>query len=448
MKLTFNRKNLIVFVVLFSMILPFINFFNFGIPVVYFFTPIGMVIVMCALFGGIKVPSLTKLIIFLSLMVLLQILVATLYSTVNKLGYFVFPTDIVQYIVRFIFLISFIILAYKGRIDKDKFIKYFLIVLNIGMAIGILQWIPWPGRELLISLYPFRDGTEQLSHLSRSLNTIRLHGFAQHATANGGIASFAIAYAYSVKRYYGRYKKMSLILLMLSIINLLASQARAGMLAAAFSIVLFYFVNLKYEKKTLKPTAYFISVLTGIVLIITYLYNKGNAFIVRIVYRWGVLFETGGGTRATTQPQYFFSLMEGADYIFGLSKPYINRSAISYGIEVEPVNIFVTYGASGFLLQYSFIAILLVYFFKKVSKRTRDKAALTLCIASFVGVFGYQIFSLAYFFFREIRIGLFPWVLMGVTIGVYERYKLANRQLKGYQEAICEGLKYEDNAYL
>lgn len=423
-KFTFNRNNLYLFIVLFLMILPISNIFGYGIPIVYFLTPIGMLLLFCVLFGWIKIPSIVKILVGVWIMIILQILISAFYSTTKNLGYFVFPTDILQYVVRFVFLISFIVYSYKRKIDRDKFIKYFLVILNLTMTVGILQWIPWPGREFFVKLYPFRDGSEQLRHLSRSLELLRVHGFAQHATANGGIASFSIAYAYSVLKYYDKYNRKSVLLIILAIANLIASQARAGMLAAAFALILFYFINIKYEKKLLKPTLYFITILTMLVITVIHLYKEGNPFIVRNVLRWIELFETSAGARATSQPQYFFSLMEGSDYFLGLSKAVINKSAISYGVEVEPVNIFVTYGASGFLLQYLLIAILLIYFLKKISKRTQDKAVLTLCVASFIGLSSYQVFSVAYFFFREIRIGLFPWVLMGVSIGAYERYKL------------------------
>lgn len=426
MKLTLNKNNLILFVVLSMMIFPIMNFLGFGMPVIYLLTPLGIGILMFIMFGWIRIPKIVKPLIVIWLLIILQILITTLYSTVSRLGYFVFPTDVTQYVVRFVFLISFIVIAFKGKIDKDKFIKYFMFILILGMSIGILQWIPWPGREFLNVLYPFREGELQLTHLNRPLHLIRVHGFAQHATANGGIASFALVFGYSVKKYYKDYNYLSLILIIMSVINIFISQARAGMLATVFSIFLLYLVNVKYERKGLKPTIYILTLITFLGIVVYYLYNSGNPYVVLTYDRWLNLFETGGGARATTQPQYFFSIMESSDYLFGLSKPIINRSAISHGIEIEPLNIFVTYGALGFVLQYSLIIFLLRYFFKKISKKIEDKAVLTLIIASFVGLFGYQIFSVAHFFFREIRIGLFPWVLMGVTIGLYERYKLKN----------------------
>lgn len=423
MKLIINKNNIILFLVLSAMIFPIINFFGFGMPVIYLLTPIGVLILMFIFFGWLNIPRIVKPLIVIWLSIIIQIIVTTLYSTINKLGYFEFPSDVTQYLVRFVFFISFIILAYKGKIDKDKFIKYFLLVLIIGMSIGILQWIPWPGRELFNVLYPFRDGTVQLTQLNRPLHLLRIHGFAQHATANGGIASFALVFGYSVNKYYQRYNSLTLILITISIINIFISQARAGMLAAVFSFFLLYLVNIKFEKKGIKSTFYMLVLISILGIIIYYLYDSGNPYITRTYYRWMTLFETDGGARATTQPQYFFSMMERSDYLFGLSKPIINRSAISYGIEIEPLNIFVTYGAVGFVLQYTLVVFLLRYFFKKICKKTQDKATLTLIVASFVGLFGYQIFSIAYFFFREIRIGLFPWVLMGVTIGIYEKSK-------------------------
>lgn len=429
MKLSINKNNIILYIVLLSMILPTISFFGFKMPVIYLLTPIGLMILSFVLFGWIKIPWITKPLMALWLMILIQILISTFYSTIKKLGYFIFPTDIFQYVVRFVFLISFIVLAYKGRINKNKFIKYFLTILIIGMGIGVLQWIPWTGRELFIYLYPYRDGTEQLSQLNRPLYSLRLHGFTQFATSNGGVASFAAVFAYSVRKYNCKYNKLSVILLILAVINIIASQARAGMLALIFSIFLFYIVNIKYERKSLKPTIKFIGILTALIIITIYLYNNGNEFVIKMFSRWNNLLDTGGGPRATTQPQYFFSLMEVSDYILGLSKPIVNRSALSYGIEVEPLNIFVTYGLTGFLLQYSLVLVLLIYFYKKISKRIEDKAVLTLCIASFVGLFSYQIFSVGYYFFREIRVGLFPWVLLGVAIGIYERYIRENASI-------------------
>lgn len=428
-KTTVKSNNLILFVVLFLSVLPIINIGSFGVPVLYLLTPLGAMILLFITFGWIKVPRIVKPIIFIFFLITIEIFISTMYGTVTAFNRFIFPADSIQYIARFLFLISFLIVFYKGKVKEDIFIKYFLIILNIGMLIGILQWIPWTGRELFVRLYPFREGLEQLAQLNRSLHALRVHGLAQHATANGGLATFFFVFGYSVFRYYKKYQFLSTLLMILSIINIFASQARGGQLALVFSFFLFYMVSIYVNRKSFKPTLYMILTLGGIFLIGRYLYNSGNPFINQMVYRWENLFYTSGGGRVD-QAMYFFSLLNNTfHYVFGFSKQVVNQSAISYGVEIEPVNIFITYGAIGFILQYFLVAMLLIYFLKNI-RSSNDKASLTLLVASFVGLLSYQAFSVAYFFFREIRVGLFPWILMGVAIGVYERYKLNKEMIK------------------
>jgi len=42
---------------------------------------------------------------------------------------------------------------------------------------------------------------------------------------------------------------------------------------------------------------------------------------------------------------------------------------------------------------------------------------------SLITLLSYQFFSIAYFFFREKKIGLFQWIILGVSIGAIELYK-------------------------
>lgn len=423
MKLTLKTNQILLFIVLFLSILPTINLGVYSIPVLYLLIPIGVLIFLFTILGWIKVPKIQKFIMLIFIVIMLEIFLSTLYGTVMALGKFDFPTDIIQYFARLMTIISFITIFYYGKIDADSFIKYFLIILNIGMLIGILQWIPWPGREFFIELYPFRDGSLQLSQLNRQLSDLRLHGIAQMATANGGLATFFFVFGFSIFIFYKKYRFLTVSLMTLSLINIFASQARAGILALVFSMFLFYVVSIYVNKKSFKPTFYFIFIVIASLFIGVYLYKNDNPFIHKMIYRWNVLFETGGGSRIE-QVNYFLSLIENPfQFLFGLSKQVINQSLITFGVEIEPVNIFVTYGAIGFLLQYLLVITLLFYFLKNMRNSIANKASIALLAASFIGLFSYQIFSVAYYFFRETRVGLFPWILMGVAIGVYERSK-------------------------
>lgn len=418
-----NMNNCVLFFVLILSILPILNIAGYEVPTLYLLLPVGSVIFIFILLGWYKVPRFTKLVILLFFLIITEIFLSTLYGTVTKIGNFEFPTDGLQYTARFLVMITFIVVFYYGKINEKAFIKYFLIVLNMGMLIGLLQWIPWFGREFLVKLYPFHNITHQLNQLNNTLSGVRVHGIAQHATANGGLAAFFFIFGYSIFRYYKKYYLLSISLMLLSIVNIFASQARAGILMLFFSFFLFYLINIYVQRKSFKPTLYLLIAITHIYFFIIYLYKTGNKVINKMIYRWEYLiFKERGGARVD-QLDYFLSLLKNPfDYLFGLSKQVVNQSAIPFGVEIEPANILVTYGVIGFILQYGLIIVLLLYFLSGTRKMIMSKATLALFVASFVGLASYQVFSIGFYFFREIRVGIFPWILMGVTIGVYERY--------------------------
>jgi hypothetical protein len=213
------------------------------------------------------------------------------------------------------------------------------------------------------------------------------------------------------------------LLMVAPLVNVVASQARAGMLALAFSVLAFYFIKVYISGKSLRPT---ITLLLSIFLLFIFTYIMfviENPFIVQMVYRWGSLLESGGGARID-QIRYGLELLaDSNNYFFGISRVFQSYSGLAFHLEVEPVNIFVLYGLFGFVLQYSLILYLLRYFMKSARVAKNNPEIASLMVASFVGLLSYQVFSLGYFFFREIRIGLIPWILLGVTIGLYERQK-------------------------
>lgn len=420
-----TKSNLLLFFLLLLSILPIISIGKFKMPVLYLLMPIQLYTLFTILLKKSKVPIIERHIIYIFVFIVVEIFLSSLLGTVNNLGVFIFPTDSIQYIARLLILIFFIDLTFHSKVSTNEFVKYFLFFANIGMIVGILQWIPWYGREFFNKLYPFRDGTLQLSRLNSEIADIRIHGLAQHATSNGGLATLFFSFAFSIFKYYKKYKALAIILMILSIINVFASQARAGLLALITSFLVIYFLDAYISKKKLKITFKLIISLFISAVLFWILYIKGNTIIAKMVYRWTDLIQTKGGGRVQ-DIKYFIQLLDSlSDFLFGLSKPVVNLSDISYGVEVEAVNIFVTYGAVGFIVQYWLIAILLLYFLKKIRTVSRtsldSRLSLSLLVASFVGLFSYQVFSIAYFFFREIRVGLFIWIIMGVAIGETEK---------------------------
>ena len=254
-----SKKNLLLFAVLFMSILPITNTSRIGLPsfampVLYLFLPLGGVKLILVLSGKLRIPKLVQYITLLFLLIMVGIFISTFHGSAVFGSNFAFPREIIQYVARMLCFMSFAVAFYTKKLSTDVFIKYFLIILNIGMLIGILQWIPWPGRTLFISLYPFRDGVQQMEQLGRELHNIRVHGVAQHATSNGGLAMFFFVFSYSVFKYYKKYQVSSLILMSLSITNIFISQSRAGALGLMSAIILFYIVDVYANRKGFKKT--------------------------------------------------------------------------------------------------------------------------------------------------------------------------------------------------
>lgn len=425
LKTEINVEKLLLFFILLMSIFPVINLLGFEIPPLYFITPIGLIFIFFIMIGKIAIPKVLKFIILFFILIVLEIFISTFISSITILNTVVLPTDAMQYIARLGCISIFILWLYYSKIEIKTVIKSLLIIFNLAMLIGILQWISWPGQTFFINLYSFRDGIEQLSQIDRALHLRRAHGVAQHATANGGVAAFVLIFASSIYIYYKKYKFLSLSLIILAILNIFASQSRAGVIALVFSFFLFYIVDIFIKRKGFITTLKFVSIILLLLSAIYVAYLNGNAVITRQVYRWNDLFETGGGARID-QIHFALNLQSNLkDYIFGISRVVQNYGDLKFFIEIEPINIFVLYGVLGFVIQYSLVAYLLVYFLKSIRLATKPEV-ISLLVASFVSLFSYQVFSLGYFFFREIRIGLLPWILMGISIGIYER---ENRKL-------------------
>ena len=418
------RKIFFVFILSLTLI-PIQNLFGFEMPVLFLLIPLWLFLFVFMLLGRVKLPKFSRAIIIIFILIIIEIFISTLVGSTLILGNFSFPNDVIHYVARFLTYLFFSTLFYYKRFSTNFFIKTFMIVLILGMLIGVLQWLPWPGQKILLQLYPYRDGGEQLALLGRDLSVVRIHGWAQFATANGALGMMAFVVALTVFIYMNKYKLASVILMILSILNIVISQARAGMLAFVFAIIMMYFVHMYITKRPFKSSLKYIILLVFSTIVLRILYINQNPFLERIIYRWDALFETSGGARVD-QIEYGLSLITNPlTLLYGISRAV--QSEYVFHIEVEPVNIFVLNGLIGFILQYGLVVILLIYFAKNLKLFSNMPQVKVLLVSSFVVLASYQVFSIAYFFYREARVGLIPWILFGVTVGVVEYYKKQNK---------------------
>jgi hypothetical protein len=213
-----------------------------------------------------------------------------------------------------------------------------------------------------------------------------------------------------------------------ALLNTIASQARMGYLTILFCAFMFYFVFVFIEGSILKPTIWLFSGLGALSATIIYLYYSGNAFLVQAFSRWLVLAEQvdEGGNRVGQIKTALGGISGFYEHLFGISN--LVKGYRDLFIEVDPVNILVIYGIAGFILQYLLVACLAVYFCFRLRDQRCSKATHVLLICSLVTLVDYQFFSLAYYFYRELYVGLFPWILMGAVIGIVERELLEAKQ--------------------
>lgn len=413
-------------------VLPALDVGKVAVPLQYFLAPIFVFVLVFVLFGWIKIPLIIKRLLLLWLLIISEVFVSGFFGPCFKLGVVIFPRDGFQYIARMLFFFAFFIYFYRSdNVSEKAFLYYFMIVVLMGMLVGVFQWLPWGGARSLAEVFTYREKYMELSIVDLVLK--RVPGIAGHATGNGGVAAFTFILAFSHYCLLKEYRALSLSIMVLAVWNTVASQARMGQLTIFFSITVFY-VIWAYKRRTLiKPTRYYLAGTGLLIIIILYLYQKGNVFIAQAAHRWSSLIQQihEGGNRID-QVVVALSKLDGLyDYVFGISR-FVQQSYGFLYIEVEPVNILVMYGIAGFILQYSLIIVMLIYFMKhmKIAGPYPHLSALTM--ASFVGLLSYQFFSLAYFFFREVYVGLFPWILMGATMGFVEKMKKEKRQRQAH----------------
>ncbi|GAA5417988.1 hypothetical protein Pryu01_03066 [Paraliobacillus ryukyuensis] len=421
-----NIKQTMIAFILFLGILPAPLFLGLTLPWQYSLLPIFVFVLLFVLFDWIKIPKIAKYLIALWIAIIAEIIFSGVFSPLLLLGKFNFPTESANYIARLLYFATFIVIFYKHKIDLKRFMNTFVVILLFGMGIGVLQFLDWYGSGLFRELYTFSDS--HLEVMNRSVGAYkRISGVANFATATGGIAAFTLVLVLSMRLFNKNNFIFTMLGVILTLFNVVTAQARMGYLTVVFSFVIFYFVY-NYVRRSgivwLKSTLLISTVLILTGILTYWLYERGNLFVERAVYRWQALGDViGSGGNRIAQIERAFSLMDTPwEWLFGISRG-VQQSFDSLFIEVEPVSIFILYGGIGFTLIYSLVLFLLVYFWKNIKLVKGDTILLTMVVSSFIGLLCYVFFSGAYWFFREVYVGIFPWIFMGASIGALERYK-------------------------
>ena len=416
-------------ILIFISILPAIFVGNIGLPWYVIFSPLVLVVS----FLGIKnITRNFSILILIWCFLITEIFLTGIIQPYIKLDKLQFSFDFIIYTVKFLYFVFFFWLGYKKIISLNNFIKTLLIVLSIGMFIGILQWIIWWGSDFLSSLYTIGESQYRLATRTDAFVLRRISGIAHFATAQGGISAFVVLMAIG---YWKMYKKnyTSIIAIILGILNLIACGGRAGQLMFFFGAFLFFifYMSKRINRKKLKTFILF----AGLVLLLIYLLNLFEVAVIkrnvdRFLYAFKEISEGGG--RVDKISSAFTLMQTPLDYIIGVSRA-VQQSAENVYIEAEFFNIFILYGGLGFVLHYSIIIILAYYFYKKMKRNIGTKK--NVAISALVLLLSYQLFSLGYYFFREMYVGQIPWIVFGYFLGFLEKKHYAINAITNNNES-------------
>lgn len=330
-------------------------------------------------------------------------------------GRIITPTEMWQYVKRF--LLFWLTVYAIGNIRHEETIKKIMYgVFFISLVIGILQFF---GVSFLAEIYSRTD--VQLYNLNKSMSSIRVVGVAGNSNAWGILCCFIFVLATCEARVSrGLTKLFFTSMCLLALFNIFFSGSRTVILMGLLLILWVAFSTLfsLLKKGNLIAVIFSISFVVGLVYILS------NTSIVErvefIIYRFSVLLDTGGGGRLD-QIKFTLSLLSSPDLILGgLSNAGQRFMGIPWGIEVEPINVLVNYGAIGFFFRY----IIVIYFFLLALITLNSKSYGKESKQVYLAILIYMFSSVSAFFWAEMTVGCIPWIFFAMWYT-----KVTNRKL-------------------
>ena len=314
-----------------------------------------------------------------------------------------FPREYIQIFTRFVCFLFFLKLSYD-KLFKFRTLTYVLI---FSLIVGVLQIGDLLNlNSFFAQLYAPTDN--QLNTFSNAHISLRIFGIAGNPISWGGFSLFSFFYFSLIEK--GFLKRFGLTISLINILFAVSKSAIISLLFVSFLIPVLYYFYYGYGLiKVIKSYWKLIFVLfAAISLLFNIFYEKFDFLITR--FNAFLNLEKGQSTRFD---QVFdaFELMQSYlfSFLIGFGKPAISK-VIPY-IEVEPVYLLASYGFFGVLLHYLPL-IFLIYFSYKLRKN-QPKMALFVPVS----IFSYLIFSLGFYFFRELQIGNLFWIVNGIIFG-------------------------------
>lgn len=365
------------------------------IPWVTFLAPVLMMLAIRQPLSRTMLPVISLwLALFASL--LLSILWGGIARGAFSLG------ELSLYVIKFAVFLYFLQAGFKGWLSPGLFIKGVVVYLLFSALVSALQWLPL-GFEWLSALYTIGD--EQLLQTTYDLLFRRVPSTAHHVTAAGGIAVFAfctgLAFLVSRKLLIG------LLLAFSAVLIAVTAQSKAAFIVLPVIILSFLLIGISTDRDMLrrqKKVRLFMA--ASLLLILPYAIFSFVDYFGYQAERFGALMVQvdSGENRAGQMFWALGKILEAPDnFLLGITNVGRSRYEGMY-VEFEPVNIFLLYGLFGFCLQYGFSGYILYFIFKSSRKYSMHLSGdgRLISAAAWMSLLFYQLFSFAYFFFRDV----------------------------------------------
>ncbi len=358
----------------------------------------------------------------IQLMLMLALVITVLMFLSDSIGLSVasnstrlyFPTEAIQILARVMAFVVFFVVAYRGWFSYIKLHKWLIAFFSISLLWGVLQRM---NISLVNTISKNVYAASRMQQLSFGDDGLRVFGTAGNIIAWGGFCVFIFWYVFFKEKR--RLVKISLLLLVVA--NLIFSASRASIIALVVSFIFIQIFRIKWDKKMIWN---FVKVILGILILSVTTYLILSSFfgerLEYLIFRFSSTTADMTSSGRGAQLDFFLGMLAEDPVLlfFGLGKPTLDHMGY---LEVEPVFLLVAYGILGALLHYY---LLLIIF--RLAKRVKsfDRNTYMLIVA---WISSYMVFSVGFFFFRELVVGLPFWWLSGFLLG--NAYRFQKQQL-------------------
>jgi hypothetical protein len=409
-----NVQKTMVFLFLLCIIFPALPFSGgvIRIPLVTFLVPF----MLWSIYSR-PVKAAAGPICFLMFCILASIIISIFWSGFKSEVFSI--GEVFLYLIKFSILLFFLILALNRTIEAETILNILIAYLLFSIFIGALQWA---GFSFVSRVYSISEEQFLLSEYDFIFR--RIPSTAHMITAVGGLAIFSFISGVVLCTFGRTIYGCSLV--GGGVLLAVFSQSRTAFVLIPMFLIFYSFFSLSNDTKLLRRqnSIRFFSIIFVTCMSAFLLIYFGD-FLQYQISRFDQ-FGKQASQGENRVGQIFWAvnmISESIDnFLFGIT----NAGRTAYEgmfVEVEPVNIFLIYGLFGFFTHYFFIACILFYIYHGLKRFQRVLTETDLIVVSitFVSIIFYQVYSLSYFFFRDVYATYMIFALIGFSYGTLLR---------------------------